>query len=146
MRRLHPGPITGSTLPWNQGKAIYIGVYYSRPKGAARPRSAKYKRARPKKIPATNSSPLRPHLEQPFAHRLRLHPGLQFVHWLPDSLCLEYPLATIQATVHSSPNTSVTVHFRRSQICSKVFSVTFCSPISMRCKVESLISVLLEDC
>ena len=36
---MHLGPRTGSTLPWNQGEANYIGVYYSRPEAAAHPRS-----------------------------------------------------------------------------------------------------------
>ena len=39
-----------------------------------------------------------------------------------------------------------TLHFSRPQICSSVFSVTFCSPISNRCRVESLIPIFRENC
>jgi hypothetical protein len=40
---------------------------------------------------------------------------------------------------------SDTLHFVRSQICSRVLSVTFCSPSSIRCSVESESPIFLES-
>jgi len=41
-----------------------------------------------------------------------------------------------QQNLDHSPNTSLTPHFSLTQICSKVFKVTFCSAISIQCRVK----------
>ena len=49
-----------------------------------------------------------------------------------------YDSGKLRSTCHLSPtlNTSLTLHLSRFKRCSRVLSVTFCSPISIRCNEE----------